>query len=230
MGQKKPTLDSTDSRDHKEDQHNLPVTATPTIDAFVTVRPQIIFFQQNNFDGIGNTPTYVVNAIYPAPSFPNLSLTVSALHMYDTPLLYGDQRLQEFLDGEEHCCNFINQDLTFLQPSTIYQTTASDDSQSTVSDSTDASILTVIENNPSQEVDRTSSFTSVTALSDDLVNTDYSHTPIQSVEPAPIQPVEPIIGLTTEEQRQREEDPNLTINELLGLSSCEEHVNIPLQT
>ena len=107
--------------------------------------------------------------------------------------------------------------------------TGSDDSQSTASDSTDASIITVIENNPSQEVDSTSSFNSVTALSDDLVNTDYSYTPIQSVEPAPIQPMEPVIGLTTEEQRQRGEDPNLTINELLGLSLCEEQVNTPLQ-
>ena len=42
--------------------------------------------------------------------------------------------------------------------------------------------------------------------------------------------MEPVIGPTTEEQRQREEDPNLTINELLELSSCEEHVNMPLQT
>ena len=79
--------------------------------------------------------------------------------------------------------------------------TASDDSQSTASNSTDASIITVIEDNPSQEVASTSSFTSVTALSDDIVHTDYSHTPIQSVEPAAIQPVEPVIGLTTEEQR-----------------------------
>ena len=77
---------------------------------------------------------------------------------------------------------------------------ASDDSQSTASDSTDASIITVKENTLSQEVDSNSSFTLVTALSDDLVNIDYSHTPIQPVEPAPIQPVEPVIGLTTEEQ------------------------------
>ena len=41
--------------------------------------------------------------------------------------------------------------------------------------------------------------------------------------------MEPIIRLTEEEQRQREEDPNLTINELLGLSSCEGHVTTPLQ-
>ena len=42
--------------------------------------------------------------------------------------------------------------------------------------------------------------------------------------------MEPVIGLTTDEQRRREEDPNLTLNELLGFSSCEDHVNMPLQT
>ena len=122
--------------------------------------------------------------------------------------------MQEFLDREEHCCNFINQDLTFLQPSTIYHTTDADDNQSTASDSTDAFILTVIENDQSQEVDSTPAFTSVTALPEDFVCTDYDHTPIKSVEPLPIQPVEPVIGLTAKEQRCREEDPNLTINEL----------------
>ena len=91
VGQKKPTPDSTESRDHEEHQQNLPVTATPTIDAFVTVRPQIIFFQQNYFNEIGSTLTYVANAIYPVPSFPNLSVTVSTLHIYDAPLLYWDQ-------------------------------------------------------------------------------------------------------------------------------------------
>ena len=46
----------------------------------------------------------------------------------------------------------------------------------------------------------------------------------------PIQPVKPVISLTTEELRQREEDPNLTLDELSGLSSCEEHISMPLQT
>ena len=179
VGQKSTTPDSTQSRDHEEDQQNLSVTAAPTIDTFVTLRPQIIFFPQNYFDEIGSTPTYVANTIYPTLSFPNLSVTVSTLHIYDIPPLYQDQQLQEFLDGEEHCHNFINQDLTFLQPSMVYETTASDGSQSTASDSTDASIITVIEDNPSQEVASTSLFTSVTASSDDIVNTDYSHTPIQ---------------------------------------------------
>ena len=79
--------------------------------------------------------------------------------------------------------------------------TVSDDSLSTASYSTDASVITVQENNPSKEVDSNSSPTSLTALYDDPISLDNSPTPIQPVEPAPIQPVEPIIGLTTEEQR-----------------------------
>ena len=179
MGQKKITLDSTESRDGNADQQNLPVTAMPAIDAFVTVGPQIIFFQQNYFDEICSTVTYVANAIHPVPSLPNLPVTVSSLDIPEAPILYQDQWLQEFLVGEECCHNFINQDLTFLQPSMVYEMTVSDDNLSTVSDSTDASVITVQENNPSQEVDCNSSPTSLTALSYDPVSTDNSLTPIQ---------------------------------------------------
>ena len=174
--------------------------------------------------------TYVVNVIQPVPSLPNLPVTVSTLHISEAPILYWDQWLQEFLVGEECCHNFINQDLTFSQPSMVYEKTVSDDSLSTVSDSTDASVITVQENNPSQEVDSNSSPTSLTVLSDNPLSLDNSPTPVQLVEPTPIQPVEPVIGLTTDEQRQREEDPNLTPDELLGLSSCEDLINTPLQT
>ena len=137
--------------------------------------------------------------------------------------------MQEFLNGEECCHNFINQDLSFLQTSTIYHTTDAEDNQSIALDSSDKSILTEIENDQSHEVDSIPTFTSTTALPEDSECIDYDHTPIQSVQPSPIQPVEPVIGLTEGEQRQREEDPNLTINELLGLSPCEGHVTTPLQ-
>ena len=50
------------------------------------------------------------------------------------------------------------------------------------------------------------------------------------MQPLLIQPVKPVIELTEEEQRQREEEPNLTINKLLGLSPCEGHVTTPLLT
>ena len=48
--------------------------------------------------------------------------------------------------------------------------------------------------------------------------------------PVPIQPVEPVVGLTSEEQHKKEEDPDLTFNKLLGLSSCKDHISTPLQT
>ena len=108
MGQQKTTQDSTKSRDHNADQQNLPVTTAPAIDAFVTVRPQIIFFQQNYFDEICSTETYVANAIHPVPSLLSLPVTVSTFHISEAPILYWDQLLQEFLVDEECCHNFIN--------------------------------------------------------------------------------------------------------------------------
>ena len=57
-----------------------------------------------------------------------------------------------------------------------------------------------------------------------------SHSCLCRQQPAPIQPVEPVIGLTTDEQSRSAEDPNLTLDELLGLSSCENHISTPLQT
>ena len=214
------TPESTQSRDCKEDHINLPVTDVLTVDTNVMVRLQIVLFQQNSFEEFDCVSTHIADAIYAAQNFHNPSVTVSTVYAYDTPIVYRDQQLQEFLDREECYRNFINQDLSFLQPSAIYHMIATEDNQSIATDSTHESILTVIDNDQSQEVDSTPAFTSATALSEDLECTDYDHTPIQLVQTLPIQPVEPVIGLTEEEQRQREEDPNLTINELLGLSPC----------
>ena len=123
------------------------MTTAPDIDAFLTVRPQITFFQQNYFDEICSIVTYVANSTHVVLTLPNLPVTICTLHISEAPILYRDQQLQEFLIGKECCHNFINQDLTFLQPSTVYKTTELDDSISTASDSTDASVITVQENN-----------------------------------------------------------------------------------
>ena len=104
----------------------------------------------------------------------NLTVTVSTLCISEAPILYWDQWLQEFLIGEECCRNFINQDLTFLQPLTVYDTTELDDSISTASDSTDVSVITVQENNQPHEEDRNSPPSSLTASSYDSISTDNS--------------------------------------------------------
>ena len=193
-GQKKTAPDSTESRDHKADQQILPVTSATDIDALFTVRPQITFLQQNHFDEIFSIGTYFANATHIIPTFPNLLVTVSTLQISEVPILYRDKQLEEFLIGEEHCHNFINQDLTFLQPSTVYETTTLEDSISSASDSTEVSLITVQENNQPQEEDSNSPHSSLAELF-------YDSTRIAN-RPAPIQPVEPVIGLTTEEQRR----------------------------
>ena len=42
--------------------------------------------------------------------------------------------------------------------------------------------------------------------------------------------MEPVVDLTLEEQCKKEEDPDLTLTELLGLTPCEGHITTPLQT
>ena len=105
-----------------------------------------------------------------------------------------------------------------------------DDNISLTSDSTEVSVIAVQENNQPQEEDNKSPHSSLTELSYDSTRIANRPPPIQPVEPAPIKTVEPVIGLTTEEQHQIEEDPNLTLDELLGFSSCEDHISTPLQT
>ena len=202
----------------------MSITTPPKTDAFWTVRPQITFFQQNYIDETCSVVTYAANATHIVPTCPNLPVIVTTLRISEASILYRDQQFQEFLIGQEHCHNFINQDLTFLQPSTVYDTMELDDRISTASDSIDASVITVQENKQPQEKDNTSSHSSSIELSYDSTRIGNRPAPIQLVEPVPIQPVEPVIDLTTEEQCLREQDPSLTIYELLGLSSCEDHI------
>ena len=42
--------------------------------------------------------------------------------------------------------------------------------------------------------------------------------------------MEPVVGLTLQEQHRKEEDPDLTLIELLDLTPYEEHITIPPQT
>ena len=117
---------------------------------------------------------------------------------------------------------FINQDLTFLQPSTIYETTIQEDSILPEPNSTEVPSNTSQETNQPQEEDSNPPQASLAELF-------YKSTRIAN-RPAPIQPEEPVIGLTPEEQHRKEEDPDLTLDKLLGLSSCKDHISTPLQT
>ena len=47
---------------------------------------------------------------------------VSKERTYSPPVIYNDRAFTEFVNGEERCLKFVNQDLTFLQSSDIPST------------------------------------------------------------------------------------------------------------
>ena len=109
-----------------------------------------------------------------------------------------------------------------MQPSTVYEAPTQEDSIPPESNSTEASLNTPQEIKHPQEED-------CNPPQGSLAELFYDTTRI-TIKPTPIQPVEPVLGLTPEEQCRREEDPNLTLDELLGLSSCKDHISTSLQT
>ena len=142
--------------------------------------------------------------------------------IYEPPKIQQDKQLEEFLRGEICCQNFINQDLTFLQPSVIYAPHPKENKTSSQGNTIERPSIETIENSPLHEQNKDSL---VTLPAEALYDRSRS---INTV--ALIQLIKPVIGLTPEEQRKKEEDLNLTLIELLGLTPCEGHINTPLQT
>ena len=125
------------------------------------------------------------------------------------PVVIHDRALAEFIAGVDQCLKFINQDLTFLQPSVILST-----SRNTVQN----------DNSPAQTNQLDSQITSLTA-----VNLPTHVTKPKNSTP-PTQTVEPVLGFTSAEICRAEKEPKLTIKQLLGLSSCKGYVQTLLQT
>ena len=150
---KETTPDSTQSRDCQTDQQTLPETLVPDTEVLITVRPQINFLRHNCINEIFKVVTFTANATHIIPTFPNLPVTVNTLHISDAPILHRDKQLEEFLIGEEHCYNFINQDLTFLQLSTVYEAPTQENSILPESNPTEVPLNTSQQINQPQEGD-----------------------------------------------------------------------------
>ena len=102
------------------------------------------------------------------------------------------------MQSEIRCQNFINQDLTFLQPSQIYP----DRQPHPALDNIEKTQDNTVEDNP-----------------------DTGHEAEQAVSTVGTSPWP--YPRTTE---KRNEDPKVTLAELLGLSSCQGYAQTPLQT
>ena len=118
--------------------------------------------------------------------------------------MHNDCTLKEFIQGEERCLKFINQDLMFLQESHIPSTFTN------VSHTTTSLKELACINLPAHTPNKHS-------LKE---NTKSPHT--QSVQPA--------LGFTLAEVCHAENNPTLTVPQLLEIEPCREYTETPLKT
>ena len=119
------------------------------------------------------------------------------------PVVHNDSALKEFIQCEERCLKFINQDLTFLQESHIPSTF------------TNVSHITTSLKEPAR-------INLPTCISNEYTskeNNSSSHT----------QSVQPTLSFTLAKVRQVKSNPTLTISQLLEIEPCREYTETPLK-
>ena len=186
------------------------------------IRQQIYFQQNCQVDELPDITSFICDINHIPQNIINLPVHIHFPCILELPKVKHDRELEEFLRGKIHCQNFINQDLTFLQPSLIDDLRPNANKIPSEENRTETSPIETSENIIIQEQE--------TNLQQTLA-VDFIYDRIHLTNPATlIQPVEPVIGLTLEEQWKKEADPNLTLMKLLGLTSCTGLINTTLQT
>ena len=127
-------------------------------------------------------------------SFDSHFPTVTQQGINIPPVVHNDCALKEFIQGEERCLKFINQDLTFLQDLHIPST-----------------------------------FTNVSHTSTSLkepkcinlpTHTPNKHPLKENTESTHTQAVQPTLGFTPAEVHHAEDNPTLTVPQLLEIEHC----------
>ena len=57
-----------------------------------------------------------------------------------------------------------------------------------------------------------------------------THIPQDHTDSPPTQTIEPVLGFTPAEIHQAQEEPKLTVQQILEIESCKDYVKTPLQT
>ena len=157
---KERSWDSTQSRDQPTDLETdyqiLPESQSPTTEIIRSIRQQIHFQQNNHIDEIPTTSTFAGNITHISQDIINLPVYVNIPHRYEPLNIQQDKQLEEFLRGEIHCQNFINQDLTFLQTSVIHAPQPMENKTLSQGNTVEISPIEIIENNPPHEKAQTS--------------------------------------------------------------------------
>ena len=158
--QKERPSDSTQSRDQPIDlgtyQEILPELLAPTTDFIRDITPQTHLLWNSHIDEIPNTSTFTGNITLISQNFINLPVHANIPCIYELPKVQQDKQLEEFLKGEICCQNFINQDLTFLQPSVIHPSQPKENGILPEKNTIAVPPITAQENNLPQEQDTNS--------------------------------------------------------------------------
>ena len=118
--------------------------------------------------------------------------------------MHNNHTLKEFIQGEERCLKFINQDLMFLQELHIPSTFTN------VSHTTTSLKELVCINLPTR--------------------TSNKHSSTENTASSCTQSIQPVLGFTPAEVYQAESNPTLTVPQLLEIEPCREYTEIPLKT
>ena len=133
---------------------------------------------------------------------------IPSTHSSTSLVVNSNCTLSDFIECEERCSKFINQDLNFLQSSNI--------------PSVSKNMLP--DENSSVQVSQpqTQVVSSITKLP--------THTPKNQNSTPPTQIVEPVLGFMPAKIQRAEAEPKLMVGQLFRLESCKEYVQTPIQT
>ena len=131
---------------------------------------------------------------------PNVSLE----RIYAPPVVHNNRALTEFIQGDERCLKFANQDLTFLQELHIPST------------------FTNVSHTPTS-LKEPACTTLPTCISKEQTSKENNLT-------ARTQSIQPALGFTLAKVLRAQNDPTLTIPQLLEIEPCKDYTETPLQT
>ena len=197
------------------------------------LHPQIIFQPFCTTEEINIPQFYTCNANLNLHIHHSLPVHIQQVKIFNLPQLHKDRRLQEFLQGEICCQNFINQDLTFLQLCQIYPDRQLHPAPDNIENPPPSPSITTQDNTVQHNPD--TDHKAVQPISDDYLPQppplDFIYEWERSVKAkTAVLPVEPVLGLTPEQQEKWNEDPKVTLEKLLELSSCQGYIQTLLQT
>ena len=118
--------------------------------------------------------------------------------------MHNNHALKEFIQGEERCLKFINQDLTFLRDSHIPSTFTN--------------------------VSHTLTFLKEPKCINLPTRTSNEHSLKENTQSTCTQSVQPTLGFTPAKVHRAEDNPTLPVPQLLEIEPCQEYTDTPLKT